>query len=176
MDWKRGFGIGLIFFGMIIILTSKVITGAVIGFRPSNFLGLFGFLVFVMGIFLVLTQNLESRLEVPGLSKDKIGKLEVDSSAHSVINYIKLNNRLKDMESKGLRGVSSDMIAGRFLTHEEELKIYKTVINNLPDDVRESDDLEISITGSLSRNKEGKRDSGKYGIEGHTYSDQFNLM
>lgn len=57
MNYKRGLGIGLIFVGLFIVLTSRVITGAVIGFQPENYLGLFGVLVFLVGVFLVFVSR-----------------------------------------------------------------------------------------------------------------------
>lgn len=63
MSWKRGFGAGLIFIGIFIIAAARVLTGAVVGARPNNFLGLLGIFVLVFGIVLVLaTETLERKV------------------------------------------------------------------------------------------------------------------
>jgi len=67
MGWKRGLrislGIGLVFIGIFIILTARIITGAVIGFQPYNYLGLLGILVFIIGVFLIVASGIGERLE-----------------------------------------------------------------------------------------------------------------
>ena len=60
MYWKRGLGIGLIFIGLFIILTNSFITGAVIGFQPQNYLGLFGIIIFISGILLIVVSKVGS--------------------------------------------------------------------------------------------------------------------
>lgn len=60
MYWKRGLGIGLSFIGLFIILTNKFITGAVIGFQPQNYLGLFGIIIFISGILLLIISRVGS--------------------------------------------------------------------------------------------------------------------
>ena len=63
MNWKKGLGIGLIFTGMIIIATARILTGAVIGFRPENYLGVFGVLILIAGIVLVVAVSLEKKVK-----------------------------------------------------------------------------------------------------------------
>lgn len=60
MYWKRGLGIGFIFIGLFIILTNSFITGAVIGFQPQNYLGLFGIIIFISGILLITISKIGS--------------------------------------------------------------------------------------------------------------------
>lgn len=53
--------------GLFITLTGKVITGAVIGVQPYNYLGLLGILVFLTGVFLIVAGeigDLEEEVEV----------------------------------------------------------------------------------------------------------------
>jgi len=68
MGWKRGLGVGLLFVGAFIILTGKVITGAVIGIGEESYLGLLGLLVFIIGVFLVVISR------VGGLEKELGGE------------------------------------------------------------------------------------------------------
>lgn len=92
MNWKRGFGIGLIFIGIFIIFTSVILTGAVIG-SPGNYLGMFGVLILVAGMVIVLMagdrqgryrlKSIEDILEEAGDSEDTVFIL--DSSG--AINY-----------------------------------------------------------------------------------------
>ena len=66
MYLKRGLGIGLIFIGLFIILTNSFITGAVIGFQPQNYLGLFGIIIFISGILFITvsrTGSLEEKVK-----------------------------------------------------------------------------------------------------------------
>jgi len=74
MDWKRGFGVSLMLIGLFITLTSKTITGAVIGFQPINYLGVFGVFIFVLGIFLIIV----SKGEVLEKEIDKEETVQVD--------------------------------------------------------------------------------------------------
>lgn len=70
MNWKRGFGIGLLFIGAFITLINGVITGAVIGYGPENYLGLLGILIFIVGGVLIvisgsgLERNIGREIEV----------------------------------------------------------------------------------------------------------------
>lgn len=73
MDWKRGLGIGLLFAGVFLILTAGALTGAVVGGKPQNLLGIFGVIVLIAGMLLILAveekpekytvKNIESILE-----------------------------------------------------------------------------------------------------------------
>lgn len=54
MNWKRGLGIGLLFVGLFLVSTARVLTGAVVGSQPQNLLGLAGLLVFVVGVIMVM--------------------------------------------------------------------------------------------------------------------------
>jgi len=77
-NWKRGLGIGLIFAGIFIIFTARVLTGAVVGFSKENYLGIFGILVFVVGVVMVLAEeeSLEDLLAKEPTIKDKVRLLE----------------------------------------------------------------------------------------------------
>jgi len=57
-------GLGFIFAGLYIVLTGRVITGAVIGAGPENYLGLFGLLFVVVGGFLVFKSRFDKRKDV----------------------------------------------------------------------------------------------------------------
>jgi len=61
MFWKKGLGIGLIFTGVYLILTNAVLTGAVIGFKQENLLGMFGVLVLVVGSIFILARKTSSK-------------------------------------------------------------------------------------------------------------------
>jgi len=116
MNYKRGLGIGLIFIGLFVVLTSKIITGAVIGFRPENYLGLVGVLVFVVGVFLVLiSRTLESEVEetprsvvlssrVPVVDKKQV--LREIRKIGGYGDYEKLKEEYRFAESHGVK--SSD--------------------------------------------------------------------
>ena len=54
MNWKRGFGIGLIFIGIYLSLINGTITGNIIGIGSSNILSIFGIIVFLLGLFLII--------------------------------------------------------------------------------------------------------------------------
>jgi hypothetical protein len=54
MDWKRGFGIGLLFISIFLIATNKVITGNIIGIKNQTPLGIFGIIVFLIGLSLII--------------------------------------------------------------------------------------------------------------------------
>jgi len=64
MNFKRGLGIVLIFIGLFMVVITKNITGAVIGFGPENYAGFFGVLIFVIGVFLVFVsaEKLENKV------------------------------------------------------------------------------------------------------------------
>ncbi|MDP2925759.1 MAG: hypothetical protein Q8N99_05295 [Nanoarchaeota archaeon] len=57
MNNKRILGISLVFIGLFMVFTSKGITGAFIGFKPQNYLGLLGLLVIIIGFFLILVSR-----------------------------------------------------------------------------------------------------------------------
>lgn len=54
MNWKRGFGIGLLFVGIFLIIVDRSITGNVIGVGEFNVLSIFGMAVFLIGLFLII--------------------------------------------------------------------------------------------------------------------------
>jgi len=54
MNWKRGFGIGLMFVGIYLSLINGTITGNIIGIGNSNILSIFGIIVFLLGLFLII--------------------------------------------------------------------------------------------------------------------------
>jgi len=78
MNWKRGFGIGLLFVGVFISMTSRVLTGAVIGFQPQNYLGLLGVVLFIGGLVLMVIGNrsLEDKLKKDNPNIDFNGILD----------------------------------------------------------------------------------------------------
>ncbi len=85
MSWKRGLGIGLIFAGILIIAFARILTGAVVGVKQENYLGIFGVLVLVAGILLVLiTKTLEERVGIREL-ESRIRKKEQDRKKISLI-------------------------------------------------------------------------------------------
>ena len=86
MDYKRGLGIGLIFMGLFLILTGNIITGAVIGTSPENYLSLIGVVIFITGIFLILVSGLEKRVEA------SFG--QEHEEAHDYANYQRLKNSM----------------------------------------------------------------------------------
>jgi|SRR3989344_3215974 len=168
MDYKRGLGIGLIFMGLFLILTGNIITGAVIGTSPENYLSLIGVVIFITGIFLILVSGLEKRVEA------SFG--QEHEEAHDYANYQRLKNRLSEMRAQKLRGTEPVKVPiGRYLSRHEEKKIYDIIWKNLPEEIKNSEDLEMSISGSLSIAREGKRKPGKYDIPEQLSSDQFYL-
>lgn len=63
MNWKRGLGIGLMFIGLFLVVTNAFITGAVVGVKPENYLGLLGIFLFMIGIFLTVSTVTSGSLE-----------------------------------------------------------------------------------------------------------------
>lgn len=64
MDWKRGFGIGLMFFGIYLVIINGTITGNVIGFGDENIFGMFGIIIFFIGIlFIFSSMTLERKVK-----------------------------------------------------------------------------------------------------------------
>lgn len=57
MNWKRGFGIGLLFIGIFLIAINKTITGNAIGIREQDSLAIFGIIVFLIGLSLIAISN-----------------------------------------------------------------------------------------------------------------------
>ncbi len=53
MNLKKGLGIALIFAGLLLVATGKIITGAVIGTNFQNYPSMLGILIFIIGVFLV---------------------------------------------------------------------------------------------------------------------------
>jgi len=94
MNWKRGLGIGLIFIGLFIVLTGKVITGNAVGLGSENYLGLFGLLIFIIGVFFMIVSGLEGKV------KGAEFKLEHEE-AHSATGYERLRKSYKLTESLG---------------------------------------------------------------------------
>jgi len=69
MDWKKGFGIGLMFIGLFLIVVNTGITGNIIGIRnlnAENVLGFFGVIVFLIGFFLIIaTGTIDDVVDAP---------------------------------------------------------------------------------------------------------------
>lgn len=64
MNWKRGFGTALMFFGIYLIIINGTITGNVIGIGKDNLLATFGFFIFFVGILFIFSgASLEERIE-----------------------------------------------------------------------------------------------------------------
>lgn len=155
MYWKRGLGIGLIFIGLFIILTNSFITGAVIGFQPQNYLGLFGIIIFISGILLLIVSRVGSlEEEVKEVNVYELGKGDIDekyfmTDPYAFFSYQDINLRefrelyevikrdpellekAKEIYGKGLlsiaRGkVDNSEIAKKFLEIIYERKIPKT--------------------------------------------------
>jgi len=61
MEWKRGGGIFLIIVGLFITFMNVSITGNVIGVENKNYITFLGVLIFIIGLILLLTQNLEDK-------------------------------------------------------------------------------------------------------------------
>ena len=70
MNWKRGFGIGLMFFGTYLVIINGTINGNVIGFGDENIFGMFGFFIFFIGILFIFSgATLEERTELKSSSE-----------------------------------------------------------------------------------------------------------
>jgi len=89
MSFKRVLGIFLIFIGLFIILTGKIITGAVIGFSSQNLLSWFGILIIFLGIFIFST-TLEKIVSKKVLTKANLP----ESVLEAVKNGVGVNNAL----------------------------------------------------------------------------------
>lgn len=176
MNWKRGLGFGFIVIGLYIAITARVFTGAVVGFTPQNYISLLGVGIFIAGVVLILGTGLEKKV-----SGEKVGRelseeeRAVHEPARSIFNYELLKKRLREIEAQKLPGSRPGIPEGRCLTRSEEWKIYDVIWKYLPDDLKRSKDLEISITGSLSIAGEGRRKPGKYGISNQLPSDMTYL-
>lgn len=85
MNWKRGLGIGLIFIGIFISLTARVLTGAVVGFSSKNYLGVLGVLLLVGGILLVFTSRRLGELVSVHEFESRIDRKEHDKKKVSLI-------------------------------------------------------------------------------------------
>jgi hypothetical protein len=98
MSYKRGLGIGLIFVGAIIILTSRIITGAVVGTGPENYLGLLGVLMLIAGMVLVLiTKSLDTVVDEKDVDTRKDTNERHES--RNVVNYERLKAKYRQEEN-----------------------------------------------------------------------------
>lgn len=95
MGWKKRAGIGLIITGVIMIVTVRVITGAVIGTFSSNFLGLLGILILVAGVVLVLTTDTLEDLREKTLE-------DVVDDIRSIVSEQRIKYRANPVFLKGL--------------------------------------------------------------------------
>jgi rRNA-processing protein FCF1 len=85
MNWKKGFGIGLMFVGLFLIVVNAGITGNVIGFSEANsfeVLGYLGVIVFLVGSFFIFMAK-KRGVPMPGGLEDivQVVEYEFDRSA-----------------------------------------------------------------------------------------------
>jgi len=102
MNWKRGLGIGLLFVGIFLIATNKTITGNAIGIKEQDSLGIFGIIIFILGISLITISN-RSGLERHILPYETIHQgnntypPEEKNYAQEIIDNKKTLDRSKDL-------------------------------------------------------------------------------
>ncbi len=171
------------FLGAFVAFFSETITGAVIGTSPENSIGIFAIGIFLFGVLLLFVEAVAEREPVQGLAdrreKNRL-ELDVDNSAHDAISADALRRRLKYMQEQELPGADPSKIPiGRYLSRKEENKIRKTILRYLPPSLSNKD-IEVSISGSLSRVKKGKRkptktDGGSSWAIEDMESDQFYI-
>lgn len=136
-------GLVLMIAGIALILNSAFhITGFVIAENvDQNTSLLLGLILFIGGIFLF-----ETTLE------EKTGYDE----KHNAVSYQKLKDRLRYMQDRGVRGFApgKEPESGRYLTKREESDLKEKILRHVP---KKYEIEEISIPGSLSITKSGKR-------------------
>lgn len=157
-----GFTLSII--GLLFILNGKIgITGAIIGAtNTTSMLSLILGLIFVIVGIVVLVEEQEGGLE----------KITWDYGK-DVGEYQKLKKRLKEMEEFGLVGTDQYTKKGRYLKPSELSILKDTVLKYLPEELKKSN-IEISVSGSLSRAKKGVRHEKDIGPKGMK-SDEFWL-
>jgi hypothetical protein len=119
MNWKRGLGIVLLFVGIGLSFTSRIILGAVIGFNHVSYSGMLGILVFIAGIFLIYSETLEGLVKASpgkGIKGDYIRLADVFREGSVTSNKVDLavrGNQIYRTSDKGnLRPIQGLMING----------------------------------------------------------------
>ena len=105
LTWKRGLGIGLLFIGLFMALTSRVLTGAVIGSlsEQKNYIGVFGLIVFIVGVFLVFVEAVAERRKHP--------RADISAGLARIVSRVKDDPTLsrKSREIEGNTSIQRDI-------------------------------------------------------------------
>lgn len=134
MNYKRGVGIGLIIISLILIISNTIITGAVIGHPTKNYLSLLGILIFVVGVFFILTTT-------RGWNNYRVGLVvrEYESGTLSPVQAaLKINDRLFP---EGLKIIGVDYRGGA----KETIKTKEGFIPVQLNDERKARDLALAL-------------------------------
>ena len=153
-------GIFLFLIGIILIVSSQTgITGNVISETASAFGNIFGLVFVVVGI-LLMGESLENIVDHREASTPQARE--------------KLRERLKDMQNKNLPGFIESKPEGRSLSYNEINDVKDTILKYIPKELVSNNSVEISLTGSLSSRKKGKRKGYRWG-QRDIPSDKFYL-
>lgn len=159
MNWKRGLGIALIFIGIFIIATARVLTGAVVGTKPENFLGWLGIWVFIVGIILIFMAKKRLEESIREAIKEGVPLTE----AEKIFN--ETNKKVERGEWVELRAFRvRDTAEPKTYTHGTSLcrywgpPEYKTLSGRKLDDLYKQ--------GKIGKTHEVVRGSDKYKIGG----------
>ena len=163
MNLKRGLGIALIFAGLLLVATGKIITGAVIGTNLQNFSSMLGILIFMIGVFLIFNCEWDKYRINLILGEYESGELNPIQAA------LKINDRLFP---KGIRITGVDYRGGKKGTLRTE-KGHFPIRLNKNDDARDFAlalyEIALINDRSNARNCElhlGKKASSKHHREG----------
>ncbi len=155
MDWKRGFGIGLMFIGIYLIAVNGGITGNVIGFgdgEGNNVLGFLGIVVFLVGAFFSFIAR-KSGVPVPKKLEDIVQVVEYGNSIDNP-NYqhfddpdeIILDSNAVISLYHGFSSENDRILGDIFDNPQYELTVPESVLNELK-----------GLSTSSQRSRSGKK-------------------
>ena len=131
MNWKKGFGIGLLFIGLFLIVVNAGITGNVVGISDTNsfeVLGYLGVIVFLVGIFLIIATGTIDDVVDPDTAVDQVSVY--DAMRGSSVGAEEDRYFMKDRGGLLLDIEGSDVNLGDFKAAYELVKDDQELIEN----------------------------------------------